>query len=118
MLLEAKKCLFDIQRAVNLIAQFTASKNFSDYQSEPMLRFAVERGLTIVGEALSKLSKLEPSLATRIGEHHSIIAFRNILIHAYADVDDRIVWDIVETEVPALGRQVADLMHEDEGQRG
>jgi len=118
MLLEAKKCLYDIQQAVDLIAQFTAGKNFADYQSEPMLRFAVERGLTIVGEALLKLTKLEPSLVTQIGEHRSIIAFRNILVHAYAEVDDRIVWDIVETEVPLLARQVADLLREGDEQRG
>lgn len=48
-----------------------------------MLRLAVERAFAIIGEALSRLTKLEAALAGRISEHHRIIAFRNILIHAY-----------------------------------
>ena len=54
-----------------------------------MLRLAVERAFAIIGEALSQLTKLDAAVATRIGEHHRIIAFRNILIHAYAEVDNR-----------------------------
>ena len=112
MQLEAKKCLYDIQQAADLLAQFVTGKQFSDYQREPMLRLAVERGLTIIGEALSKLAKIDISLAARIREHRSIIAFRNILVHAYAEVDDRIVWDIVETELPLLRREADELLRE------
>ena len=110
MRLEAKKYLYDIQQTAKLLAQFTAGKMFLDYQREPMLRFAVERGLAIIGEALSRLAKLDAALAARISEHRSIIAFRNILIHDYAEVDDRIVWDIVATELPLLLRQATDLL--------
>jgi uncharacterized protein with HEPN domain len=102
MRLEAKKCLYDIQQAADLLAQFTAGKMFSDYQREPMLRLAVERGLTIIGKALSKL---DAALAARISDHRNIIAFRNILVHAYAEVDDLIVWGIVETELPDSGKR-------------
>jgi uncharacterized protein with HEPN domain len=52
----------------------------------------------------------------RISEHHRIIAFRNILIHAYAEVGDRIVWDVIETKLPALRQQAADLLREIENQ--
>ena len=36
--------------------------------------------------------------AAQIHEHQRIIAFQNILIHGYADVDDRVVWDFLQTE--------------------
>jgi uncharacterized protein with HEPN domain len=39
-----------------------------------------------------------------------IIAFRNILIHAYAAVDDRIVWGVVEGDLPALRTSQAELL--------
>lgn len=116
MQLEAKKCLYDIQQAADLLAQFVTAKQFSDYQREPMLRLAVERGLTIIGEALSKLTKIDALLAARFSEHRSIIAFRNILVHAYAEVDDRIVWDIVETELPLLRREADELLSEGDEQ--
>ena len=63
MQLEARKYLYDIQQAADLIVQFTSGKTFVDYQREPMLRLAVERALTITGEALSQLAKLDPTLA-------------------------------------------------------
>ena len=72
-----------------------------------MLRAAVERQFEIVGEALVQLAKLDEKLAARISEHRRIIAFRNILIHGYADVDDRLVWDVVETKLPVLRRELA-----------
>lgn len=96
MRLEARKYLYDIQEAAGLAAQFTAGKTFSDYQSDPMLRFAVERAFSIVGEALAQLARIARDISIRISEARSIIAFRNILVHAYAHTDDRIVWDIVE----------------------
>lgn len=109
---EAKKYLFDIQRAVALLTQFTAGKVLADYADDAMLRSAVERQFEIVGEALAHLSTLDPDIAARISEHRRIIAFRNILIHGYADVDDRLVWDIVETKLPVLRREIESLLPE------
>lgn len=109
---DARKYLFDIDQAASLIAQFTTGKSFEQYRQEPMLRAAVEREFEIIGEALSQLTKHHPALVTRIGEFRRIIAFRNILIHHYTDVDDRLVWDIVETKLPTLRREVEALLGE------
>jgi uncharacterized protein with HEPN domain len=116
MQLEARKYLYDIQQAAELVAQFTAGKAFADYQREPMIRLAVERGFEIIGEALSQLAKRDAALAVRISEYRRIIAFRNILIHGYAEVDDRLVWDVVETKLPVLRQQAAELLRESDEQ--
>ena len=39
-----------------------------------------------------------------------IIAFRNILIHGYATVDDRIVWGVVENYLAQLQAAVKRLL--------
>ena len=109
---EAQKYLFDIWRAVKLLTDFTAGKAFADYEHDAMLRSAVERQFEIIGEATAKLARQDEALAARIGEYRRIVAFRNILIHGYADVDDRLVWDVVETKLPALRRDVARLLRE------
>ena len=70
-----------------------------------MLRSAVERQFEIIGEALAKLAKLDPVLAASLTDHRRITAFRNILVHGYADADDRLVWDVVETKLPSSGRR-------------
>ena len=98
MRLKAKKYLYDMQQAAKLIAQFTIGKDLAEYQREPKFRLAVERAFAIIGEAMSQLARLDGPLAARIGDCRSLIAFRNILIHAYAEVDDRAVWDIVQPE--------------------
>lgn len=112
MRLEIRKYLHDIQRATHALSEFTAGKTFADYEREAMLRAAVERQFEIIGEALAQLAKRDANAAGRITEYKRIIAFRNILIHGYADVDDRLVWDIVEIKLPALRREVDALLSE------
>lgn len=109
---EAEKYLYDIQRVADLVAQFTTGKTFAEYTSDAMLRLAVERGLSIIGEALAQFARINPALAARISEHRRIIAFRNVVIHGYADVDDRLVWEVVETKLPLLRQEVAELLTE------
>jgi uncharacterized protein with HEPN domain len=113
MRLEAKKSLYDMRQAAALLAQFTAGKDFADYDSDAMLRAAVEREFEIIGEALGQLAKLDAELAAGISEHRAIVAFRNILIHGYAEVDDRLVWDVVETKLPVLIREIDALLGAD-----
>ena len=115
MRLEARKYLYDIQQATELAVQFTKAKEYADYQRDPMLRLAVERTFSIMGEALLQLSRVDAALAARISGFRKIISFSNSLVHAYAQIDDRIVWGIVQTELPALSLEVAALM--DEGSR-
>jgi uncharacterized protein with HEPN domain len=88
--LEAKKYLLDIQQAADSLTQFTAGKQLADYEKDAMLRAAVERKFEIIGEALAQLVKIEPDLVSRISENLRIIAFRNILVHGYTDVFDRL----------------------------
>ena len=109
---EAKKYLYDIQQATRLIREFTDGKTFTDYQSNVMMRAAVEREFEIIGEAMTRLAKLVPDIASRISEYEQIIGFRNVLIHGYADVNDRAVWFVIETDLPTLSREVDALMEE------
>jgi uncharacterized protein with HEPN domain len=110
MQLEAKKYLFDVRQACARIAELTAGRSFSDYQQDELPRSALERQLEIVGEALNRLAKLDTSVVEQIGEHGRIIAFRNILVHAYARIDDRIVGGVIETNLPTLTAEVDALL--------
>jgi uncharacterized protein with HEPN domain len=105
--------LHDIREAASRTAKFTQGRSLEDYRRDDMLRAAVERQFEIIGEALGRLAKLDESVAARIAEHRRIIAFRNILVHGYAEVDDRLVWDIVETKLPTLRREIDALLSED-----
>ena len=112
MQLEERKYLFDIQRAADRITRFCANKQFRQYRSDELLRSAVERQFEIIGEALSHLARLNPEVTARIPEHRRIIAFRNILIHGYATVDDQIVWGVIENYLPALHESVTAFLND------
>jgi uncharacterized protein with HEPN domain len=109
---EARKYLYDMQQAAALIAEFTDGRDFHSYVADRMLRAAVEREFTIIGEALGRLAKLDPVLVARVSECHRIIAFRNVLVHGYASVNDRLVWGVVETSLPVLRQEVEQLLGE------
>ena len=94
---DAAKLIWDARQALQRIKRFVARKDFAAYQSDELLRSAVERQFEILGEALNQLSRLDPDMAEKIPELPRIVAFRNILIHGYASVDDRLAWGVVES---------------------
>ena len=112
MKLEARKYLYDIQRAAGLVREFTDGKTFADYEGDAMLRSAVERQFEVIGEAMAQLARIDEPLAGRISQYQRIVAFRNVLIHGYADVDDRLVWDVINNNLPTLIREVDALLGE------
>jgi uncharacterized protein with HEPN domain len=99
---EAKKRLLDAVGGCEAIADFVAGKDFSVYENNRLLRSAVERQFEIIGEALNKAGAVEPSLAAQIPEFHRIIGLRNRLIHGYDNVDDEILWDVVQSKLAPL----------------
>lgn len=112
MRLETTKYLHDMQRAANMLGEFTAGRSFDEYRNDAMLRAAVERQFEIIGEAMARLARVDEAVAARVSGYQRIIAFRNVLIHGYADVDDRLVWDVVETSLPTLIEEINTLASE------
>lgn len=108
---DAGKLLWDARQAADRIARFTTGKTFADYEADEYFRSAVERQFEIVGEALSHLGRVDPATAATIPELRRIVAFRNVLIHGYASVDNRLVWGVVDANLAdlrtALGRLLA-----------
>jgi uncharacterized protein with HEPN domain len=109
---DACKYLFDIAQEAAQLSEFVSGKSLDDYLGDRLLQRGVERQFEIIGEALGQMSKLDPALAKRVSDYQKIISFRNILIHGYADVDDELVWDIVETRLPTLRREIAQIIAE------
>jgi uncharacterized protein with HEPN domain len=112
MRLESKKYLYDVLQAGRNLERFAEGKIFSDYESDTQLRSATERQFEIIGEALRRLSNEDAATAARISEYERIIAFRNILIHGYAEIDNRIVWDVLQTKLPKLLKEVEALLED------
>ncbi len=118
-----QKWLWDVRDACERIAAYTQGRTFRDYLLNDMLRDAIERRLTIIGEAINQAMKLMPELGERITQASDIVGFRNKLIHDYPRIAQDRVWAIVEKHLPLLLIEVEAILpkpgdptfpHEDE----
>jgi uncharacterized protein with HEPN domain len=109
---EAKKRLRDIADCCAAAGRFAAGKSFPDYLADDMFRSAVERKLGIIGEAFAKLEEADPALAESFPELRKIIGMRNRIVHGYDNVDEELVWDVVQNRLPVLRQKVEALLEE------
>ena len=94
--------LEDILSCALDIKAFTKNKTLNDYSGDRLLKAAVERKFEIIGEALNRLKKMDENLIEQIRDSRKIISFRNILVHAYDYIEDRIVWSIIQENLEDL----------------
>ncbi len=108
---KAKKYLSDIQKAIHLIESFlTGIEEFSKYQEDLKTQSAVERQLGIIGEAVNQFKKEEVEF--QLSHTRQIIDFRNRLIHSYDNLDDSIIWTILNVYLPILKSEVDEGLKE------
>lgn len=112
MQLEAAKFVWDALQACDLILTFTAGKSFENYQDDVLLRSAVERQFEIVGESLSQMSKIDSATTEAIPQFRQAVSFRNLLIHGYSAVDDRVVWTVLVDHLQPLKLVLAALLEQ------
>jgi len=106
------KHLEDIRDACAFILEVTRGISSVDFAKDRLRRQAVERNFEIVGEALRRIDRNDPAIFRQIPDCRRIIAFRNILAHAYDGIDHAIVWQIIEDDVPRLLEVVECLLSE------
>ena len=106
---EVKKHLFDVKVSIESIFEYLDDKrDFLEYQKSKMLRRAVEREIEIIGEAMARILKIEPTIT--IQHARKIVDTRNWVIHGYDKVDDVIIWGIISKNLPRLLKEVTTLL--------
>jgi len=73
-----------------------------------MLRRAVEREFEIIGEAMSRIEKLDSTI--EISSKRQIISMRNRVIHGYDKIDNEIVWGTIIRHLPNLKTEIDNLL--------
>ena len=112
---DAPALLWDARNDGRSVQAFLAGVHLDDYLANDLIRSAIERQLTIIGEALNRLSRLDPQTASSITDLERIVAFRNLLVHGYSTIDDALVWQLATSRLPALIAELDALLATVEG---
>lgn len=103
------KYLYDILTSANSIFEYLGDKrDFTIYDSNKLLRRAIEREFEIIGEAINRILKLDRDYPIKNAER--IISLRNYVIHGYDKVDNVIMWGIISKDLPKLKNEVEKLL--------
>jgi uncharacterized protein with HEPN domain len=107
---QTRKLLLDAVEAGRSIQARCTGRAFAEYERDRWFRRTVEREFEIIGEALNRLSQVDPEVAATISELPRIVGFRNRIIHGYDTVDDATVWGVVEAHLPHLLEEIQALL--------
>jgi uncharacterized protein with HEPN domain len=113
---DAPKLLEDIRDAAAFILEVASNRSQDEYENDRLARQAVERNFEIIGEALNRISNVDQQVANLLGPVSRIVAFRNILIHAYDNIDHEIVWHVIQDDLPALLNNVETRLRDAESE--
>jgi uncharacterized protein with HEPN domain len=109
MQLKVLKYLLDIESAIDELSLIikSADNRFDVFKTQTILKRAAERDLQIIGEAISKLQKINSDI--KLSHAKKIIGLRNIITHAYDAIDDELIWAILQRDIPALKEEISKL---------
>ena len=105
MMEKERKYLSDVLVSIDHILSFTNDLvDFEQYKENVLIKSAVERHLSIIGEAINKF--LKESLENELVYSRQIVSLRNRLVHSYDNIDDRIIWTILSLYIIPLKEEV------------
>jgi len=110
--------LHDALESAQSVVQFIAGETVDSYVHNRLVRSAVHHELTIIGEALNVALRDEPGLLEDNPALRGWVGLRNLLIHAYTDINPEIVWKTATTEVPELIEVLQRILAEYDNETG
>ena len=99
--------LSHIEECIARIQEYTDGDH-ATFIGSRLVQDAVIRNLQTLAESTQRLSDVlkagEPDIPWR-----DIAGFRNVLTHGYLGLDTRLVWSVIEQDLPGLAQAVARL---------
>lgn len=101
--------LWDIRRAAEDILEFVKGMKLHQFESNKVVRYAVERQILVIGEAARNISdslkEKHPEIPWR-----AIIGQRNIIAHEYGDILIERIWLLAVEHIPEILKQIEPLI--------
>ena len=100
-----------IVQAIEIIKRYTLGKRFDDLVKDDMMYYAVVKNIEIIGEAANiltnELKSVHPDTQWKL-----INGMRNYIVHEYFQVDNTVIWDVIQNDLPQLENQVTNYLKE------
>ena len=99
----------DILEAIAEIQKFTSGMDYQTFKEDHKSIRAVEMNFIIIGEAANQIPE-------EIEEKYSSIpwslmrAMRNRIVHVYFRVDEKLMWDTIQNDLPPLVPELEKLL--------
>lgn len=103
--------LEDILKATKNITGYVKDFDFEEFSDNKLVMDAVVRNLEIIGEAAKAIPSKYKNKYGDI-EWRKMSGLRDVLIHQYFGVDKKVLWDIIDTKIPELKKNVNDILKE------
>jgi uncharacterized protein with HEPN domain len=93
--------LDDIIESIQKIQDYTKNVSYDDFARDSKTKDAVLTNFMIIGEAVNHIPAdvidNYPDIAW-----HQMKGMRNIVVHGYFQIDDKILWDTIQTDLVDL----------------
>jgi len=104
--------LEDVRTRIGLVQSFVAGRTRVEFLRDQLLQSAVEREISVIGEAVVRFVAMRPELEARIRDCHKNIGLRNRLVHAYMLIDHDLLFDMVTASLDPLDEDARRLLEE------
>lgn len=106
------KHLQDVLDAINDVEKCFAGfpKRFDLFEKDMMRICVVERKAEIMGEAINRIRKKDPTFEIPNGKE--VINTRNRIIHGYDSVETEFLWGLVVRHIPELKKDIERIIVE------
>ena len=106
-----KLYLEDILSSISKIEDYVKSLSFKTFSDDPKTIDAVVRNLEIIGEAAKNIPEVIRKKYPGT-EWKKIAGIRDIIIHAYFELDLDLIWDVVKNKIQDLKQQIQEILKE------
>lgn len=97
--------------AIEIIGEYVSKADLKIFSENSMMRDACIRQLQVIGESCRNIShelrEQYPEIPWR-----QIVGLRIIVIHEYFGVDEQVIWEVIQNDLPAFKLQVARIIKE------
>ena len=100
-----------MQAAIDRVMNYMEGKSLDDLGEGSIAYYGIVKNIEIIGEAANMLS------ADFIDEHPEtpwkiIVKMRHYIVHEYFNIDNDVVWEVLNNDLPELSQQINKYLSE------